>query len=485
MRSALRLSAALVAVALVGSACGSGSTDESNELSPETFASSIGIDAVVGHLAALERIAKEHDGNRAAGTAGYDASVDYVTDQLKALGFDVQTPEFTFATYETRSDSLAAGDKTFEVTPLEFSPSTPPEGVRGRLVAVPADDSPGCEESDYDGLDVAGAIVVVPRGTCEFVQKQRIAADRGAAAVLVIFAHNAEGGSTLGAPEAAKIPVARINDTELLGLGAAGGDLTLKIDAETVWQTSRNVIAQTKTGSPDNVVMVGAHLDSVPEGPGINDNGSGSAALLEIAAQLGSSPEIENAVRFAWWGGEELGLLGSTDYVEKLTEEQSDDIALYLNFDMLGSPNPAYFTYDGDNSDGEGEAEGPQGSAEIERTFNEYFDEHGISPEGSDFSGRSDYGPFIEHKIPAGGVFSGAEGDKTPEQAAKWGGAADKPYDENYHGPGDTLANINRDALELNAAAAAWGVATYALDITGPDGVPVGTDRAAARGEDE
>ena len=181
------------------------------------------------------------------------------------------------------------------------------------------------------------------------------------------------------------------------------------------------MIAQTKTGSTQNVVMAGAHLDSVPEGPGINDNGSGVAAVLETAVQMGSSPPIQNAVRFAFWGAEEAGLIGSMNYIESLDADGLKDIALYMNFDMIASPNPGYFTYDGDQSSAHGPDEStprvPEGSAGIERTLVSYLTDAGKTAEDTSFDGRSDYDGFTKAGIPSGGLFSGAEEKMSAEQA--------------------------------------------------------------------
>ena len=172
--------------------------------------------------------------------------------------------------------------------------------------------------------------------------------------------------------------------------------------------------------------MVGAHLDSVNAGPGINDNGSGSAAILETAVQM-AKVKPRNKLRFALWGAEEASLVGSTYYVNNLLQDERDRIALYLNFDMIGSPNHVFFIYDGDDSDAVGAGPGPAGSAEIEKAFEFYFHVRGIPFKGTDFSGRSDYGPFIAAGIPAGGLFTGAEGIKTADEAALWGGTAGQP----------------------------------------------------------
>ncbi|MCM6774711.1 M28 family metallopeptidase [Nocardia sp. CDC159] len=210
--------------------------------------------------------------------------------------------------------------------------------------------------------------------------------------------------------------------------------------------------------------MAGAHLDSVLAGPGINDNGSGSAGLLEVALQMAKF-QPQNKVRFAWWGAEELGLLGSEHYVANLSEADRKKISLYLNFDMIGSPNFAYKIYDG--SEG-----GPAGSAEIEKTFADYFDMLRIPHVPTPFDGRSDYGPFIAVGIPAGGLFTGAEGIKTPEEQKMFGGEAGKPYDPCYHAACDTVRNISDKAITTNAGAIAYAIATYAFGIGLPTGLP-------------
>jgi Zn-dependent M28 family amino/carboxypeptidase len=233
-----------------------------------------------------------------------------------------------------------------------------------------------------------------------------------------------------------------------------------------------NVIAESKDGDANNVVMAGGHLDSVQRGPGINDNGSGSAALLEVAQQM-AKVKPRNKVRFAWWGGEEAGLVGSTAYVNGLSQADRDKIALYLNFDMVGSPNHVFFIYDGDNSDGVGAPAGPAGSAEIEKTFERYFSSVGVPFKGTDFSGRSDYGPFIAVGIPSGGLFTGAEGIKTADEAVLWGGTAGQQYDPCYHLACDTFANNNNSALDTNSDAIAYAVLQYAMntaDVNGQKG---------------
>jgi Zn-dependent M28 family amino/carboxypeptidase len=288
-------------------------------------------------------------------------------------------------------------------------------------------------------------------------------------------------GGTLGEDTNPKIPVISITKASGERMRASPGETTLKLKAGVDVKKTRNVIAQTKTGSDADVVMVGAHLDSVKEGPGINDNGSGVAAVLETALQLGPTPDVRNAVRFGFWGAEELGLKGSDNYVESLDVEALKDIALYLNFDMLGSPNPGYFTYDGDQSappdPREANPRVPEGSAGIERNFVAYLKDAGETAEDTSFVGRSDYDGFTRAGVPAGGLFSGAEDKMTREQADLWDGKADEPFDPNYHKDSDTLDHIDAHAMEINGAGVGYVVGVYAQDQRGRNGVPIRDDR--------
>jgi Zn-dependent M28 family amino/carboxypeptidase len=259
----------------------------------------------------------------------------------------------------------------------------------------------------------------------------------------------------------------------LAGLVPAG--LRMRVFANTLRQIlpTSNVLAE-KTGVNDNnVVMAGAHLDSVLAGPGINDNGSGSAAILEAAEQL-AHVDTQNTVRFAWWGAEESGLVGSTNYVTGLSQAEKDRIALYLNFDMVGSPNYVFMTQDADRSSFEPPAGVPipDGSIEIEDLFESFYTLKGEPYDDAAFDGRSDYQAFINNDIPAGGLFTGAEVRKTAEQQAIWGGTTGAQFDPCYHEACDTFANNNDHALEVNADSIAFSLLTYAYSTESVNGVP-------------
>jgi Zn-dependent M28 family amino/carboxypeptidase len=320
-------------------------------------------------------------------------------------------------------------------------------------VSTPSGDSRGCSASDFNGF-TAGNIALIQRGApagfpvaCTFALKSTNAVNAGASGVIV---YNNIAGlllGTLGAPVVA-VPVVGIS--QALGQALAAlvpSGLTVHLEADTLAEvrTTRNVIAETATGDPNHVVVVGAHLDSVPAGPGINDNGSGSAGILEIA-EVYSQQEREprNKLRFMWYGAEEFNLLGSGFYVNSLSQAERDKIELMLNFDMIGSPNFVRFVYDGNNSAGGG-AVGPAGSGAIEQVFLDYFASQGLANAPTPFNGRSDYGPFIAVGIPAGGLFTGAEGIKTAEQVAVYGGTAGAQYDPCYHAACDTFDGTGSD----------------------------------------
>jgi Zn-dependent M28 family amino/carboxypeptidase len=424
-------------------------------------------DGAFGHLEELQRIADANGGNRALGTPGYDGSVDYVARTLRDAGYTVETPEFSARSFSVQDVRLTVDGTAISATALSFSPATPAGGVTGPLAVIPQDATSGCEAEDFTGIP-AGSVVLVRRGTCPFGQKSTTAAGARAAAVLV--ANNADGPldqATLGDVTGA-LPTAGLSKADGDALaGRAGAPVNLVLATTVEERRSRNVVAQTTTGNPDNVVMAGAHLDSVPAGPGINDNGSGTASLLETAVRLGGAPAVTNAVRFGFWGAEEEGLIGSTRYVGELSEADREKIALYLNLDMVGSPNAAYLAYDGDNSDNVGAGPGPEGSATVERVLLEQLATTGVIGEGTDFDGRSDYGPFIAAGIPAGGLFTGAEEIMTPEQAQRWGGTAGQPYDRCYHQACDRIDGIDRTALDRNTDAVAGTIARFALSTEG------------------
>jgi Zn-dependent M28 family amino/carboxypeptidase len=444
------------------------------------------VDGVRDHQAALQAIADANGGIRTSGTPGYDASVDYVVERMEAAGYNVTVQPFQFNAFiqlgpSTLQQTVPVAVTYVEDTDYNLMSQTDPGDVTGLVTGVdlalgdPSTSTSGCEPADFTGFP-AGDIALIQRGACSFQLKAENAAAAGAVGAIIFNQGNADGrfgliNGTLSSDYAGGIPVFFATyDRGVEWASTSGLELHMIADVFRGEATSFNVLGESTAGKEDNVIMVGAHLDSVNQGPGIQDNGSGSAAILEVALQM-AKVKPRNKVRFAWWGAEESGLVGSTFYVNNLTQEEQDDIALYLNFDMIGSPNHVFFIYDGDDSDGVGTGPGPEGSAQIEELFESYYMELDLPFKGTDFSGLSDYGPFIAVGIPAGGLFTGAGGVKTEEEADLWGGTAGDQYDPCYHLACDTFDNINLNAYDVNSDAVAFATLQYAMNTESVNGV--------------
>ncbi|OLT23326.1 peptidase M28 [Ornithinimicrobium sp. CNJ-824] len=452
---------------------GQGGENHGNPNTSKKITQAVDLDNVWAHLEEFQRIADENGDNRAAGTDGYEASAAYVESTLEAAGYETERQYFTFEQFSVRQ-----GDLTVEDPPLgamdnivmRYSPSG---SFTGTLAAPSV--ATGCDVGDWTGFP-AGSIALVGRGACSFAQKTEHAATAGAGAAIIY--NNAAGAlnGTLGDPGEDYVPVTGISQADGQGLleAMSDGPVTVTVEIDTVLEEVEtfNVLAETPQGRPDNVVMVGAHLDGVDDGPGINDNGSGSAAILETAVQLAEVNKLNNQVRFAWWGAEEHGLLGSWHYVEDLyanDPDSLDDIATYLNFDMVGSPNYVIGVYDADESTYAAPVEVPDGSIETEDVFTDYFDSIGQPWVDTMFSGRSDYQPFIAAGIRSG-LFTGADGTKTEEEVEMFGGTAGITYDPNYHTPADDLSNVNPEALDIMSDAIAHATLSLAQDTSEVNG---------------
>jgi Zn-dependent M28 family amino/carboxypeptidase len=462
---------AVVAVALFAQAKGpskDSSAGEARSASPGASArlrSAVTVPGLMEHERRFQAIADEHGGNRAAGTPGYDASAAYVARELRRAGYEVTVQSFELPfSEEVEPARLERGDPAATEYALgeDFVLMQYSGGGEVKARVRPVDAGPdaptsGCETQDFAGFP-EGDIALLRRGACTFGRKAGNAEDAGASAALIfndgLPGRTGELRGTLGGP-GIEIPVfgASSEVGEEFLEAAGSGDAEAHLSARTVSRNreTSNVIAETPGGDEGRMVVIGAHLDSVPEGPGVNDNGSGSATVLEIALQM-SRLEIEprNRVRFAFWGAEEIGLLGSKHYVDQLPQQEISDISAYLNFDMVGSPNFVRNVY-----------EGPDATEEV---FTDYFASRGIRVEvNSALEGRSDHGPFAARGIPTGGLFSGAEGIKTREEAA-FGGEAGAAHDPCYHRACDDLDNLDEKALDQFSDAAAHATVALAND---------------------
>ncbi|KAI3331363.1 peptidase family M28 [Ustulina deusta] len=425
-------------------------------LKPEDLVAKIRTEELERNLWNLDRIGRENGGNRAFGTPGYAASSDYILERAKTRfgpEYDTTVQYFDHLYSQVREIYVTGPDgESVDVIPLIYNPGTEDGPIKAPLIDTPVDDvrGSGCFEDQWEGIDATGKLALVKRGICAIYLKIQLAKAHGAVGVIIY--HNLPSkpnSATLTAESyGTLVPVGTIP----LAVGqawkeklVAGEEVVVELFVDAVFDHRKtwNIIAETKQGDPNNVVMLGAHLDSVQAGPGINDDGSGTSLLLEIMTELRYYEGYPNKVRFAWWGAEESGLVGSLYYTSNLTPEEADKIRFYFNYDMVGSPYPLYQIYLGDN---EGDEVGAS-------KLLQWLTAAGKQPYYIDFGSSSDYVGFVELGIPSSGIFTGASLSTDPC----------------YHLACDTLSNVNLDAITANAKAAANAVAEFALSL---DGVP-------------
>ena len=400
---------------------------------------------IAGHLDALMAIAEQNNGIRAAGTPGYDASADYVAQQMAILGFGVERLPFNFPFYdETAPVTLTVGDSAWSSPEWLHAALYSASGeVSGTLELVGSDsDTNGCAESDWNSF-TTGHVAMVVSGGCYTRQKVELAQSSGAVAMISFYPtweKDQIKRPTLLDPAGITIPVVAAGRAPWETLAAAdGATAQISVHGESHVATVDNVIA-TLPGTTDRVVMLGGHLDSVLDGPGINDNGSGVATLLALAASIATQPQAVATIRIGFWSAEEFGDLGSTAYVDSLDSAELEPIAAYLNLDMVGSPNPGRFVYD--------EPLSPPGSSELTQSLLTALDDLDAPGRTIDTGGSSDHYAFGQAGIPVGGVFSGL-GPMEPFDSDLFGGVALAPMDPCYHLACDTPENVDVDSAAL------------------------------------
>ena len=427
------------------------------------LADEVSLNRMNDDLQALQRISNRNGGNREPGTTGYTQSEQWVESQLRQAGFTVSKQSFTFNYFERLAQNLTVNGAAVPVNIVDYSPSTPVGGVTAPLAVVPSTVSatPGCTIGDYANVGAAGKVVLVQRGGCTFAVKEQIAAQAGAAAEIIY--NNVPGAlrAALSDPSQGYIPAGSVSMEDGEALAAEAG-ITVNLEVRSFQQvrTSSNLIAQTRTGNKSNVVLVNGNLDSIG-GAGINDNGTGTAIMLQTALHLGAWPRVDNAVRFVFTSAQEYSFAGAADYVASLTAAQQKDIALDLNVEMLASPNTGYFVLDGLPG---------AGSAAITQGFYNYFKATGVPTEAAPLSGRWDYNAFAGLSIPTGGLFTGADAAKTQAEADKWGGVAGEAFDPCYQIACDTLKNVDQTAFLRNARALEFAIGTYATSTQSVNG---------------
>jgi Zn-dependent M28 family amino/carboxypeptidase len=417
-----------------------------------------------GLRARLEELAQAMEGSdrfRSVGSTGYDGAAAVVERELAAAGWSVESDTYDDVTFvDDGGSSLEVGHRVYgvqDLRPLIFAPAG---DVAGPVVAIVANASEstgtGCRVGDYGALP-ADAIVLVGPGDC-LRRDQVIAAQQAGAAAFIAVSPEVPPGivlrPTLLDPRGLAIPAAAASQEASKALvAAATGRATARLvtNAHTEQAPTRTVLAELRGIRDGQVIMLGAHLDSVIDGPGVNDNGSGVAALLEIARALsGTRPSA--TLRLAFWSGEELGLHGSLRYVQALSPKQKDAILVYANVDMIASPNGFAGVYD--------EPTAPVGSSNASRLLRAAVTRNGGTPVPVDLHNGSDHYGFVEAGVATAGVFSGSLDPVSVEQADASGADPGRPADDCYHQPCDDLRNIDLGLARVLAA----GLADFTVE---------------------
>ena len=396
---------------------------------------------------------------------GHLGTLSYIYETILQLGdyYSISNQTFPAVSGKVFESRLVLGNTVSKsAAPMGLTPATNRnEPVHGNLVLV---DNEGCQSTDFP-KNISGNIAFIKRGVCPFGTKSENAGRAGAVAAIVYNYDKDAVQGTLGTPSGHHVGTFGLSGEEAEPVikelkNGTYVDAIAYIDAEVLVFRTDNIIAQTTEGDPENCVMLGAHSDSVAEGPGINDDGSGSISLLEVATQL-TKFNVSNCVRFAWWAGEEEGLLGSDYYVASLPEKENKKIRLFMDYDMMASPNFAYQIYNATNT------ANPNGSEELRNLYIDWYKDQGLNYTFIPFDGRSDYDGFIRHGIPGGGIATGAEGIKTKEEEEMFGGKEGEWYDNCYHQLCDGLDNLNMTAFVVNTKLIAHSVATFAKSFDG------------------
>ncbi|KAH3757680.1 M28 family peptidase [Pelomyxa schiedti] len=412
----------------------------------ENLTDSVELDKLVKHLSGLQDIADTHGGVRATSTTGYTASVEYVVDQLADSGLTVSLQDFSFDLFVTNASHLAEIQptaRTYTTVDYGVFTNSPTGSGNAPVIVIP---NVGCDTADYSKF-VAGSVALVSRGTCTFSAKTQLAITNGAVCI-IIYNLETEAGPISGTVDSSTIPVFSLSYARGYQLSLEpNATIQFSVTSNYVTVYSQNVLAETTKGNPNSTIVVGAHLDSDAAGPGINDNGSGVACLIEMARLLKSTSlydKMKNKLVFAWWGAEEDGLQGSDFYV-KNRNEYPYNIAANINLDMLGSPNYANRIHNGTSCSSDVQLQ--KGCIYIQTLFSSYLEQNGEQYVLHAFSSSSDYDAFLVAGIPSNGIEAGAGQLKTVEERSMFGGLAQTAYDTCYHTSCDTEENVNQDAL--------------------------------------
>ncbi len=408
------------------------------------------------HLVAFQQIANQNPGlngygNRNTGTSGYKASVDYVAALMRKAGYRVTIQPYNYIGFIlTDVPSFAVADHKYVMNQDWYVARLSGQGAitapvqpvgAGTLEATPGKGQMGCSSSDFVNF-VPGNIALIEYGVCEIDLKVKNAEAASAAGVILFNLagkpnqEHARGASTDGSAfqaylrRIAGIPVLGVVSnavgTDLYSQYRAGRGSTAQINIQAQYDSKAidyNLIADAPFGDPNHIVVVDAHLDSI-FGAGILDNASGSSTILEVALKMAKTP-TRNQLRYIWFGGEEINLLGSAYYTTTLAPEELAKIVFDLDADVTATPNYAVLIADPMNASNASQF--PANVIPASKTGNQYFTEYftsvGIPSASASFGNDgTDSNSFSLAGIPNTGILTQQDCCKSQAQVQLWGG---------------------------------------------------------------
>lgn len=456
------------------------------------FVHSVKVDNVMKHLSELNRIAYNHPSRSRSVLNAYNQSADFVWRTLRGhTDCQLSKQYFKVPVWSLEGDQKLESTAPYSVQyqyGVDFMVMRYGGAGKQNLKSLSVTQIGalnsldfGCNEKSWSNFSGGVALIeadysAMRNSGCSVYEASLKAQAYGASAVMFsnpedrknLYNGRVRSVEWKDGDALVNIPVLSVSHSfgAFMAKSSSEMKLNLDINAKMTIATTLNIICDTDSGDSNNVVMFGAHLDSVPAGPGLVDNGSGSSSLLEVALQFfknGYHKTAKNRVRFAWWGAEELGLMGSRHYARELekTPVEKEKLVVYSNFDMLASPNYIPYVYQGSTAPTDIQSK----STQLQQIFEKFFKNIPAKKKPPHFrgnyelrpmSGGSDFYSFLEINVPSGGLATGAGELKTIEDRHRFGGMAKTQLDPCYHQACDTIENISQDVLNIMAKALAY-----------------------------
>lgn len=393
-------------------------------------------DTLWQRLAHFQKIADDNPGpkghgNRDTGTPGYAASVEYVAKLMRDANYAVTIQEYNYKKSDViGTPAFGTATHTYALDRDWFVARQSGGGQLAAPIAPPSGSSSGCSAGDFGGFNRGNVALLEESAACDFDDQVRNARGAGAAAV-VLYATSEQPAREARLMHLADIPVLGVT-TRALGAELRAGAPTVRIDVRVRRRgdVDYNVIADSRYGDPQHVVVVDAHLDAI-YGAGMLDNASGSTTILETALDMAKT-HTRNRLRYIWFGGEEIGLLGSRYYTTHLTRADLHRIVFDVDVDVTATPN--FDILVADPKFAKKAKRFPPNVIPQSRVGNRYFADFfktgGVVSRNARFGNDgTDSFSFALAGVPNTGILTGQDCCKQPWETKLWGG-----YRGNYEG---------------------------------------------------